>query len=141
MLTDHKPLTYALSSHPERHSTRQVRHLDFISQFTTDLKVQRTQLLMLIPALKLMPCILEPLQSWILKSWVWHKQMILNFPSCNWTPHFNSKVFPFCPKESRQSVTLLWVYSILTSHSISDEPFLMNSIPFHTLVFVLRNVL
>ena len=36
-LTDHKPLTYTLSSRPERHSPRQVRHLDFISQFTTNL--------------------------------------------------------------------------------------------------------
>ena len=38
ILTDHKPLIYALSSRPERHSPRQVRHLDFISQFTTDLR-------------------------------------------------------------------------------------------------------
>ena len=34
VLTNHKPLIYALSS---RHSPRHVRHLDFISQFTTDL--------------------------------------------------------------------------------------------------------
>ena len=38
VLTDHKPLIYSLSSRPERHSPRQVRHLDFISQFTTDLR-------------------------------------------------------------------------------------------------------
>lgn len=38
ILTDHKPLIYALSSRPERHLPRQVRHLDFISQFTTDLR-------------------------------------------------------------------------------------------------------
>ena len=38
VLTDHKPLTYALASRPERHSPRQVRHLDFISQFTSDLR-------------------------------------------------------------------------------------------------------
>ena len=37
MLTDHKPLTYVLASRPERHSPLQVRHLDFISQFTSDL--------------------------------------------------------------------------------------------------------
>ena len=34
ILTD---LIYSLSCQPERHSPRQVRHLDFISQFTTDL--------------------------------------------------------------------------------------------------------
>ena len=37
ILTDHKPLIYALASLPDRHSPRQIRHLDFISQFTTDL--------------------------------------------------------------------------------------------------------
>ena len=31
-------MTYALASRPERHSPRQVRHLDFISQFTTDFR-------------------------------------------------------------------------------------------------------
>ena len=38
ILTDHKPLVYALSSRLDRHSPRQIRHLDFISQFTTDLR-------------------------------------------------------------------------------------------------------
>ena len=31
MLTDHKPLIYALSSRLDRHSPRQIHHLDFIS--------------------------------------------------------------------------------------------------------------
>ena len=38
VLTDHKPLTYSLKSKPDRHSPRQVRHLDFISQFTSDIR-------------------------------------------------------------------------------------------------------
>ena len=38
VLTDHKPLIYALSARPDRHSPRQIRHLDLISQFTTDLR-------------------------------------------------------------------------------------------------------
>ena len=38
VLTDHKPLTHSLNSKPDRHSPRQVRHLDFISQFTTDIR-------------------------------------------------------------------------------------------------------
>ena len=38
VLTDHKPLTYALSSRPEQHSPRQVCHLDYISQFTSDIR-------------------------------------------------------------------------------------------------------
>ena len=38
VLTDHKPLIYAFSARPDRHSPRQIRHLDFISQFTTDLQ-------------------------------------------------------------------------------------------------------
>ena len=38
VLTDHKPLIYALSARPNRHSPRQIRHLDLISQFTTDLR-------------------------------------------------------------------------------------------------------
>ena len=36
--TDHKPLIYALSSRLDHHSPRQIRHLDFISQFTSDLR-------------------------------------------------------------------------------------------------------
>ena len=38
VLTDHKPLTRALSSRGTQHSPRQVRHLDFISQFTSDIQ-------------------------------------------------------------------------------------------------------
>ncbi len=38
VLTDHKTLIYALSSRLDRHSLRQVHHLDFISQFTSDLR-------------------------------------------------------------------------------------------------------
>ena len=38
VLTDHKPLTYSLKSKPDRHSPRQVCHLDFISQFTSDIR-------------------------------------------------------------------------------------------------------
>ena len=36
ILTDHKPLTFALNSN-HNHSPRQLRHLDFISQFTNDI--------------------------------------------------------------------------------------------------------
>ena len=38
VLTDHKPLTYALGVRADRHSPRQIRHLDFISQFTSDIR-------------------------------------------------------------------------------------------------------
>ena len=38
MLTDHKPLTHSLNAKPDRHSPRQVRQLDFISQFTSDIR-------------------------------------------------------------------------------------------------------
>eukprot|EP00794_Sanderia_malayensis_P001258 gene1258-biopygen485 len=37
ILTDHKPLTHALSASANRHSPREIRHLDYISQFTTDI--------------------------------------------------------------------------------------------------------
>ncbi|PIK55880.1 gag-pol polyprotein [Apostichopus japonicus] len=36
--TDHKPLTYALRSKPDRHSPREIRQLDYISQFTSDIQ-------------------------------------------------------------------------------------------------------
>ncbi|BHF78555.1 hypothetical protein SprV_0602166800 [Sparganum proliferum] len=36
--TDHKPLTYALKAKPDRYSPREVRHLDYISQFTADIR-------------------------------------------------------------------------------------------------------
>ena len=38
VLTDHKPLIYALSGRPDKYSPRQVRHLDFIAQFTSDIR-------------------------------------------------------------------------------------------------------
>lgn len=36
--TDHKPLIYAFNAKPDRYSPREIRHLDFISQFSTDLR-------------------------------------------------------------------------------------------------------
>ena len=38
VLTDHKPLTYALNSRSDRHSPRQARQLDYISQFTSSIR-------------------------------------------------------------------------------------------------------
>ena len=38
VLTDHKPLTYALNARPERHSPWQARQLDYISQFTSAIR-------------------------------------------------------------------------------------------------------
>ena len=36
--TDHKPLTYALHNSIACHSPREIRHLDSICQFTTDIR-------------------------------------------------------------------------------------------------------
>jgi len=36
--TDHKPLTFAFRQKPEKCTPRQFRHLDFIGQFTTDIR-------------------------------------------------------------------------------------------------------
>ncbi|GBO35909.1 Retrovirus-related Pol polyprotein from transposon opus [Araneus ventricosus] len=38
VFTDHKPLTYAFKQNHEKNSPRQIRHLEFIGQFTTDLR-------------------------------------------------------------------------------------------------------
>ena len=38
LYTDHKPLTFSMSTKSERSSPRQARHLDFIVQFTTDIR-------------------------------------------------------------------------------------------------------
>src|SRR6201990_3294413 len=38
ILTDHKPITFAMQSRNERHSPREARHLEFVSQFTTDIR-------------------------------------------------------------------------------------------------------
>lgn len=38
ILTDHKPLSFALSSNSAGHSLRQARQLDFIAQFTSDIR-------------------------------------------------------------------------------------------------------
>ena len=36
--TDHKPLTHSFHARPDRYSPREIRHLDYISQFTTDIR-------------------------------------------------------------------------------------------------------
>ena len=36
--TDHRPLTFALRSRPDKYSPRETRHLDFVSQFTKDIR-------------------------------------------------------------------------------------------------------
>ena len=38
MYTDHKPLTFTLSSKSDKHTSRTFRHLDYISQFTSDIR-------------------------------------------------------------------------------------------------------
>ena len=38
VLTDHKPLTYSLNHCLHGHSSREIRHLDYIAQFTTDIR-------------------------------------------------------------------------------------------------------
>ena len=38
ILTDHKPLTFSLHTQSDRYTPRQIRHLDYISQFTTDIR-------------------------------------------------------------------------------------------------------
>ena len=38
VLADHKPLTFAFASKPSQHTPRQICHLDYISQFTTDIR-------------------------------------------------------------------------------------------------------
>ena len=38
VLTDHKPITFAFLQNPEKASPRQLNHLDFIGQYTTDIR-------------------------------------------------------------------------------------------------------
>ena len=38
VFTDHKPLTYALLAGSDKYTPRQIRHLDFVSQFTSDIR-------------------------------------------------------------------------------------------------------
>ena len=38
IVTDHKPLIHSLLSNSNRYSPRQIRHLDFVSQFTSDIR-------------------------------------------------------------------------------------------------------
>ena len=37
VFTDHKPLTYSLSSAADKYIPQQIRHLDYISQFTINI--------------------------------------------------------------------------------------------------------
>ncbi len=50
VFTDHKPLTFALKTNPDRHSPRELRQLGFVSQYTADIEynpARRTQWQML----------------------------------------------------------------------------------------------
>ena len=38
VITDHKPLIFAFTTQSSKLTPRQIRHLDFISQFTTDVR-------------------------------------------------------------------------------------------------------
>ncbi|BHF79053.1 hypothetical protein SprV_0602217000 [Sparganum proliferum] len=38
IFTDHKPLTFAIRSHSDKYNPRELSHLDYISQFTTDIR-------------------------------------------------------------------------------------------------------
>ena len=38
ILTDHKPLTFALGTPSDKYTPRQIRHLDYITQFTADIR-------------------------------------------------------------------------------------------------------
>ena len=38
ILTDHKPLVFVFRARADKHSPREIRHLDFISQFSTDIQ-------------------------------------------------------------------------------------------------------
>nr|VZI47766.1 unnamed protein product [Spirometra erinaceieuropaei] len=38
IFTDHKPLTVAIRSHSDKYNPREISHLDYISQFTTDIR-------------------------------------------------------------------------------------------------------
>nr|VZI26836.1 unnamed protein product [Spirometra erinaceieuropaei] len=38
VLTDHKPLVFAMRASPDRYSPREIRHLDFISQFSCNIQ-------------------------------------------------------------------------------------------------------
>ncbi|MBM6549370.1 RNase H-like domain-containing protein [Streptococcus dysgalactiae] len=38
IFTDHKPLVYAFRNRSDKHSPREVRHLDFVTQFSSDIR-------------------------------------------------------------------------------------------------------
>ncbi|BHF68000.1 hypothetical protein SprV_0301103000 [Sparganum proliferum] len=38
IFTDHKPLTFAIRSHSDKYNPREISHLDYTSQFTTDIR-------------------------------------------------------------------------------------------------------
>ena len=38
VLTDHKPLTFSMHTRSDKYTPRQTRHLDYILQFTTDIR-------------------------------------------------------------------------------------------------------
>ncbi|BHF84402.1 hypothetical protein SprV_0902755300 [Sparganum proliferum] len=38
IFTDHKPLTFAIRSHSDKYNPREISHLDYISQFTNDIR-------------------------------------------------------------------------------------------------------
>ena len=67
VLTDHKPLTFALNTRSDRHSPRQARQLDYISQFTSTIRHVHVS--------RLMPYSLVNHPLWTLLLWLRHRPL------------------------------------------------------------------
>ena len=55
--TDHKPLTFALSTASDKYTPRQIRHLDYIAQFSTDIRYIAGHHNLVADAFPAMPCV------------------------------------------------------------------------------------
>ena len=80
VLTDHKPLTFALTSRSDRYSPRQSRHLDYTPQPSATYTVRTMWSLTLSLAWNLTLSYLINPPSWTSLQWHLHSQQI---PSCN----------------------------------------------------------
>ncbi len=49
VFTDHKPIMYAIHTRSDKHSPHQAKHLDFIAQFTSDLRHVKANALLTSP--------------------------------------------------------------------------------------------
>ena len=132
ILTDHKPLIHAISSASSRHLPREIRHLDFISQFTTDIQHIKGIKNSVADALSRLILILSIHRS-ISPNLLMHNNLMKNFRRLKHPPHYSFVKFRFHCRTKRLFVILL--------QEILGHMFQLSTVVLSLIVYILFHIL